>query len=112
LHGACAGLRAAWLPAKLRRIGAPDPPCEFRRHLCGDFGRIFAALPSTPVLRGQTGSALVGTLALTSAMSFAAVDLWYWLGGRISPIYLTDAAVQIGTIGILAWPRRSGADQD
>lgn len=39
------------------------------------------------VLRGETGSAVAGTLALTSAMAFAAIDLWYGLSGRISPIY-------------------------
>jgi energy-converting hydrogenase Eha subunit E len=59
------------------------------------------------VLRGETRNAVVGTLALTSAMAFAAIDLWYGLSGRISPIYLADAAVQIGIIAALAWSSRS-----
>jgi hypothetical protein len=40
-------------------------------------------------------------LATTSAGSFAAIDLWYTAVGRISPVYLGDAVVEIGLLG--AW---------
>ena len=62
----------------------------------------------TAVFRGETRSVAVGALALTSAMAFAAIDLWYGLSGRISPIYFADAAVEIGIIGALASLPRSG----
>jgi hypothetical protein len=40
-------------------------------------------------------------LAVGSALGLAAIDLIYALSGRISPIYLADAAVEIGLAG--AW---------
>ncbi len=46
----------------------------------------------TPEIRG---------LAIGSALSFAAIDLWYGAKRRISPIYLADAVVEIGIVG--AW---------
>jgi hypothetical protein len=52
------------------------------------------------VFRGQTHGA-IGTLALTSALSFAAIDLWYGLSGRIPPIYLIDAVLQMTVIALL-----------
>jgi energy-converting hydrogenase Eha subunit E len=38
----------------------------------------------------------VVSLAAGSAVAFAGVDLWYALRGRISPIYLADAVVEVG----------------
>ena len=43
----------------------------------------------------------VRTLAILSAISFAAIDLRYALTGRISPIYLADAAVEIAIAALL-----------
>jgi hypothetical protein len=37
----------------------------------------------------------VVVLAAGSATAFAGIDLWYGLSGRISPIYLADAAVEL-----------------
>ncbi|HET8649072.1 MAG TPA: hypothetical protein VFL95_03455 [Gemmatimonadales bacterium] len=55
----------------------------------------------TAVLR-QELSAAVLVLAFGSAAAFLIVDLIYALAGRISPIYLADAAVELGLIILLA----------
>jgi len=44
----------------------------------------------------------VVALAGLSAASFAGIDLVYALGGRISPVYLGDAAVELALIAALA----------
>lgn len=41
-------------------------------------------------------------LAAAAAASFAAVDLTYALGGRISAVYLLDAAAEIALLLVLA----------
>ena len=41
-------------------------------------------------------------LAVGSALAFAAIDIWYALGGVISPIYLADAAVELLLVALLA----------
>jgi hypothetical protein len=47
-------------------------------------------------------------LAAGAAASFAAIDLRYALAGRISPIYLADAAAELGFLALagLAWRDR------
>jgi hypothetical protein len=47
----------------------------------------------------------VRVLAVTGAASFAAVDLFYALRGRISNVYLADAAVEL--VLIAGWLRRT-----
>lgn len=59
----------------------------------------------TAVLRDEANDPVVGTLAVTGALAFAAIDLWYGLAGRIAPIYLADAAVQLILIVLLLWTR-------
>ncbi|MFN3405603.1 MAG: hypothetical protein ACK40G_16010 [Cytophagaceae bacterium] len=39
-------------------------------------------------------------LAVSAAVGLAAIDIYYSFNGIISPIYLADAAVQIGIAGI------------
>lgn len=50
--------------------------------------------------RGRWGVE-IRALAILSALSFAAIDLRYALTGRISPIYLADAAAELGIAGLL-----------
>lgn len=50
-----------------------------------------AAAIGIPLLRGESR-----TLATTSALAFAAIDVGYVAAGRISPVYLSDAAAQAG----------------
>ena len=47
-------------------------------------------------------------VAIGSALGLAAIDLVYVLGGRISPIYLLDAAAEIAIVLVWAavWSRR------
>lgn len=66
---------------------------------------IAAALAADP--EGRTPVAR--RLGIGSAAAFAAIDVWY--GGirrRISPIYLLDAALEAGLIGL--WLRASERD--
>jgi hypothetical protein len=43
----------------------------------------------TPEIRG---------LGVSSALALTAVDVWYSANGRISPIYLVDAAAEVGLV--------------
>jgi hypothetical protein len=52
-------------------------------------------------LRARRLGPEVRTLAILSALSFAAIDLRYALSGRISPIYLADAAAELGLVALL-----------
>jgi hypothetical protein len=49
-------------------------------------------------------------LAVGSALGLASIDLIYALSGRISGIYLADAAAELGlaVAWMLAWRRRNG----
>lgn len=51
----------------------------------------------------------VVVLSAGAALAFAGVDLRYGLTGRISPVYLADAAVELGILAGLAWTRRDAA---
>jgi hypothetical protein len=51
--------------------------------------------------RGRKTEDADAVLGVTSAASLTAIDVWYSLRGRISPIYLADAVAEIGLIG--AW---------
>jgi hypothetical protein len=57
--------------------------------------------------RGSTRSAEVVVLAAGAALAFAGIDLWYGLTGRILPIYLADAAVEVAVLVVLALTRRA-----
>jgi len=46
-------------------------------------------------------------LAAGSALAFMTIDVWYALTGRISPIYLADAAVELVLVSLLFSARRS-----
>lgn len=52
-------------------------------------------------VRAGRWSAEVRALAILSALSFAAIDVRYTLSGRISPIYLADAAVELLLVAFL-----------
>jgi hypothetical protein len=45
-------------------------------------------------------------LAAGSVLAFAGVDTWYALSGRIAPVYLADAAVEVGFIALLVGTSR------
>jgi energy-converting hydrogenase Eha subunit E len=68
-------------------------------------GLLAAAIGATlgvAAARQHTRTPEAVVLAASAALAFAAIDLWYGLNGRISLIYLADAAVQLGLIALLA----------
>lgn len=65
-------------------------------HTVGLLAAAIGGSLGTAVIRGETQAAAVSSLAMASAFAFAAIDLWYGLSGRIPPIYLADAAVEVG----------------
>jgi hypothetical protein len=70
-------------------------------HMVGLLAAAIGVALGTAADRREVGSAAVRVLAIGSAAAFAAIDLWYGLSGRISAIYLADAAVQILLIVLL-----------
>ena len=56
--------------------------------------------------RRGTGALEIVVLAVGSALAFSAVDLWYALGGRIAPVYLADAGVELVMVVLLVSVRR------
>jgi hypothetical protein len=51
-------------------------------------------------------------LSAGAAMAFAGIDLWYGLSGRISPIYLADAGLELALLTGLASTRRIAAERE
>jgi energy-converting hydrogenase Eha subunit E len=78
-------------------------------HMVGLLAAVIGVSLIVAVLRAYTHSATVTTLAAGSALAFAAIDLWYGLTGRISPIFLADAVVELGIVVLLALTRKDGA---
>ena len=76
-------------------------------HMVGLLALVIGVVLGSATVRNRVRSPEVVLLAVTSAAAFAAIDLWYGLSGRISPIYLADAALQICLIAGLALTRRT-----
>jgi len=74
-------------------------------HMVGLLAAAIGLSLGTAVLRDEANHPVVGTLAVTGALAFAAIDLWYGFSGRIPPIYLADAAVQLILVVLLLWTR-------
>lgn len=51
----------------------------------------------------------IAWLAAGAAAGFVAIDTWYVSRGRIAPVYLADAALEAGLLGLWARVRRRGA---
>jgi energy-converting hydrogenase Eha subunit E len=66
-------------------------------------GLLAAVIGGTLYLAAQRGTRAleVMVLAVSSALAFAAIDTWYAMKGRISPIYLADAALEIAIVLLL-----------
>ena len=52
-------------------------------------------------VRRRTWTREIQLLAVGSAAAFAVIDLRYALGGRISPIYLADAGLELAIVALL-----------
>jgi hypothetical protein len=58
-------------------------------------------------VRQGTRTREIYVLALGSALAFAAIDIWYALQGRIGPVYLADAVLELGLVALLVSARRA-----
>ena len=79
-------------------------------HMVGLLAAAIGLVLGSATVRNRVRSPEVLLLAVTTAAAFAAIDLWYGLTGRISPVYLADAGVQICLIAGLLFTRRSSAE--
>jgi hypothetical protein len=79
---------------------------EWLVHMVGLLAGVIGVTLVLAVLRVGSRSAELLTLAIGSALAFAGIDLWYGLSGRISPVYLADATVEIGWIILLGLTSR------
>jgi len=52
-------------------------------------------------VRRRTWTREVQVLAIGSALAFAAIDIRYAVAGRISPIYLADAGLELAFVALL-----------
>ena len=75
-------------------------------HMIGLLAVAIGVVLGVATARNRVRSPEVVLLAATSAAAFAAIDLWYGSSGRISPVYLADAGLQICLIGGLLLTRR------
>jgi hypothetical protein len=76
-------------------------------HMVGLLAVAIGVVLGVATARNRVRSPEVVLLAATSAAAFAAIDLWYGSSGRISPVYLADAGLQICLIGGLLLTRRT-----
>ncbi len=72
-------------------------------------GLLAAVIGATLLLAARQGTRTreIQVLAIGTACAFAAIDLWYALQGRIAPVYLADAVVELGLAALLGSEARS-----
>jgi energy-converting hydrogenase Eha subunit E len=75
-------------------------------HMVGLLAAVIGATLIVAARRGHRTPDIM-ILAVGSASAFTAVDVWYTFRGRIAPIYLADAVVELGLIVLLLWTRRA-----
>lgn len=63
-------------------------------------GLLVAVIGGTLFLASQRANQTLEilSLAVSSALAFTVIDVWYALSGRISSIYLADAAAEIAIV--------------
>jgi hypothetical protein len=74
-------------------------------HMVGLLAMVVGVALGVAVARDHTRSPEVLVLAIGAALAFAGIDLWYALSGRISPIYLADAGLEMALLAALGWTR-------
>jgi hypothetical protein len=106
------GITGVWPIVHLRSFEAVTGPKtdDWLVHMVGLLAAAIGLVLGVSVRRGSVQTPEVTLLAISSALAFAAIDLWYGLTGRISPIYLGDGLVQICLILGLVFTRRSTGD--
>jgi hypothetical protein len=112
IQSAYYGITGLWPILHLRSFEAVTGPKvdDWLVHMVGLLAGTIGVVLGSATLRNRIRSPEVVLLAATSAGAFAAIDLWYGLTGRISPVYLADAVVQICVIAGLAVTRTSNVE--
>jgi hypothetical protein len=107
------GLTGLWPLLHLPSFEAITGPKidEWLVHMVGLLAVAIGTVLGVATAKNRVRSPDVVLLAVTAAIAFAAIDLWYGLNGHISPIYLADALVQICLIAGLALTRRTSGDK-
>jgi hypothetical protein len=104
LHGAYNLVSGVWPLVSMRTFEAVSGP-KYDTWLVRAVGGLLATIGSAQL--GAAAStdrdsvALARALGLGTAVTMGAVDLWYGGRGRISRVYLVDAAVEAGWV--VAW---------
>src|ERR671920_827700 len=106
------GVTGIWPILHLRSFEAITGPKidDWLVHMVGLLAVAIGVVLGAATVRNRVHSLEVVLLAATSAVAFAAIDLRYGLTGRISPVYLADAGVQICLMAGLLFTRRSSED--
>ncbi len=112
LLGAQAGyyfLTGLWPLLHLRSFEAVTGPKtdDWLVRMVGLLATVIGATLGLAALRNHADQTEIRFLAATSAIAFAAIDLWYALSGRVSPIYLADVLPQVIFVGAAALRTRS-----
>ena len=97
-----------WPLVHLRSFEAVSGPKldDWLVHTVGLLAAAIGAALGVAVANDRTRAPEVVVLAAGAALAFAVIDLWYGLSGRISQIYLADAAVELAWLIGLALTRR------
>jgi hypothetical protein len=92
-----------WPVVHLRSFEAVTGPKtdDWLVHMVGLLAAAIGISLATAVQRDELRPTAVRVLAISSALAFAGIDVWYGFSGRISPIYLGDAVIEIGLVVLL-----------
>jgi hypothetical protein len=90
-------LTGVWPLLHMRSFEAVTGPKadDWLVRMVGLLAAVIGATLGVAVRRDHVELSEIRLLAATSAVAFAAIDLWYGLSGRISPIYLADVLPQL-----------------
>lgn len=110
LQAAYYGVTGLWPVVHLSSFEAVTGPKadEWLVHTVGLLAVAIGAALAVAAARDRVRAPEIVVLAAGSALAFAGIDLWYGLGGRIPPVYLADAAVELGFVAGLILTLRVG----
>lgn len=80
-------------------------------HTVGLLAGVIGATLGIAAAHDRVHSPEIVVLAAGSALAFAAIDLWYGMNGRIAPIYLADALIELALVVALAATRTTARVQ-
>ena len=103
-----------WPLVHLRSFEAVTGPKtdDWLVRMVGLLAVLIGAVLGVGATRHHTRAPEVVLLATGAALAFGVIDLWYGLRGRISPIYLGDAGLEVALLAALGWTRASPGRRD